>query len=254
MLEARMRLPDLHTLRRRLAREQRLLLLFIAIIALGGGFALLASEMLEGDTSAIDVAVLQLFRLPPDHAQPIGPEWLPRAVRDVTALGSVTVLTFVTVLVVVFLLLRKRSHQALLVALAVAGGRIASVSLKSVIARPRPDVVPHLVEVSSLSFPSGHAMNSAIVYLTLAVLLSRAYAERAIRVFILGTGLTLTILIGMTRVYLGVHYPSDVLGGWMAGACWALAMSGIARTLQRRGQIEPPETLRKKVGAPDAGS
>lgn len=231
-----------------LAREQRLLLLFLAVVGLGGAFGALASEMLEGETVAFDRAITHVFRVAPQFVEPIGSPWLPHAVIDITALGSVSILTLVTVLVFVFLLLSKRPHQALLVAGAIAGGALLSWVLKAIFARPRPEIVPHLVEVSSLSFPSGHATNSAIVYLTLAMLLSRAYTERATRLFILGAAIFLTMIVGISRIYLGVHYPSDVAAGWMAGGCWALAMSALARVLQQRRQIEQPETTKKRAG------
>lgn len=234
--------PNIEILRKFLAQEQRLLLLFLLAVGLMGGFAALAEEVLEGETSAFDHSITWLFRLPPDHVAPIGPPWLTKAIIDITALGSVSVLTLVTLLAIAFLLILKRWRQSLLVAAAIASGALASTLLKAIFARPRPDLVPHLVEVNTLSFPSGHATNSAIVYLTLAILLARTFTERSIRIFILAVAIGLTIAIGITRVFLGVHYPSDVIAGWTAGAAWALLISAIARLLQRRQQIEPPET------------
>ena len=111
---------------------------------------------------------------------------------------------------------------------------------KALFARPRPEVVPHLVEVNSLSFPSGHSLNSAIVYLTLGVLIARSFEERSARVFTIGTAALLVLTIGFTRVYLGVHFPSDVLGGWTVGAAWALVMGMLASVLQRSRKIEQP--------------
>ncbi len=234
--------PDfLKQIRTHLAREQRVLLLFLAIAGLAGSFAAISDEMKEGETAAFDKAVTYLFRVAPDHVDPIGPGWLPGVIIDITALGSVAVLTLVTMLAIAFLLVRGRWRQGLLVAFAISGGALASKALKALFARPRPDLVPHLVDVNTLSFPSGHATNSAIVYLTLAILVARTFTEAWTRAYILFSGILLTIMIGITRVYLGVHYPSDVIAGWTAGGAWALVMSALARILQQKHQIEPPQ-------------
>jgi undecaprenyl-diphosphatase len=148
---------------------------------------------------------------------------------DITALGGVTVLTLMTVMGTAFLLLSRQRAIALFMFLSIAGGWLVSSLLKLGVARPRPDIVPHLVEVSDLSFPSGHAMLSAVTYLTLGALLSRAQPYRSTRIFLIGAAIFLTFIIGFSRVYLGVHYPTDVLGGWCAGATWALACWMIAR-------------------------
>lgn len=204
----------------------------------------LASEMREGDTEAFDKWALLGLRMAGDPATPIGPHWLRVAMIDVTALGGVTVLTLVALLAVAFLLLRARYRQALFTALATGGGALVGQALKTLFARARPEIVPHLVEVNSLSFPSGHSMNSAIVYLTLAVLLARGFEERRLRAFVIGVATLLVLMIGFTRVYLGVHFPSDVLAGWSVGAAWALAMGVLANMLQRQRKIEPPESTR----------
>jgi undecaprenyl-diphosphatase len=153
---------------------------------------------------------------------PIGPGWLTHAVDDITALGGITVLSLMTVLVTVHLLLDRRWPIAIFVFSSVLSGWLASTLLKILVARPRPDIVPHLVEVSDLSFPSGHAMVSAVTYLTLGALLARTQRYRSTRIFVMGTGVFLAVLIGLSRIYLGVHYPTDVFAGWCAGALWAL--------------------------------
>jgi undecaprenyl-diphosphatase len=127
-----------------------------------------------------------------------------------------------------------------LVLIATLGGWGLGLLLKAVFGRPRPSVIPHLVEVQSLSFPSGHAMMSAVVYLTLAALLAQLSAQWAQRVYILAVGLLLTLLVGLSRVYLGVHYPTDVLAGWSAGLAWAILCWLVGRWLQRRGIVEKP--------------
>lgn len=221
-------------------REQRLLIGLGIGAALVAGFIELAGEMMEGETKAFDIAFLEALRIKGDLATPLGPSWLLGSMRDLTALGGVTVLTLVALLAIAFLLMRGRVRQALYTALATGGGAVFGKLLKSLFARERPEVVPHLVEVHSLSFPSGHSMNSAIVYLTLAVMLSRSFEERRTRIFVIGVAALLVLTIGFTRLYLGVHYPTDVLGGWTVGATWALAMGLLATRLQESRKMEQP--------------
>ena len=216
-----------------LRREQRLLALFLGVAALVLAALKLASEMLEGDTLALDRMLLTALRQPGDLGTPIGPAWLPGTMIDITALGGTTNLTLISVLAIAFLLLLGRFRHAIYMAAATGGGAIFGTLLKSLFARARPEVVPHLIEVHSLSFPSGHALNSAIVYLTLAVLIARELELRRMRIFVVGAAALLVLLIGFTRLYLGVHFPSDVLAGWMLGASWALAMGMIADLLHR---------------------
>lgn len=224
-----------------LHREQRFLAIFIAGAALVAGFVKLAGEMREGDTKAFDMTILRALRLPDDPSQLIGPAWFQTAATDITALGGATILTLVSILAVSFLLLRGRFRQAGFTALATGGGAMMSGILKAIFARPRPEVVPHLVEVTSMSFPSGHSLNSAIIYLTLAVMVARTFEDRKSRIFILTVAVLLVLAIGSTRVILGVHFPSDVLGGWTLGAAWALAVGLVASSLQRTHKMEEPD-------------
>jgi len=212
-------------LRRLLSVERALLVTLLLIGAALFAFFRLASEMSEGDTLAFDRAILVGLRTSADPAVPIGPHWLPEAMTDLTAFGSPTGLLLVCLAVIVYLLLTKRLRTALFVFAASAGGMALGSLLKHVYARPRPTLVPHLVDVTSSSFPSGHATDSALVYLTLAALLARTVPARAVRIYIIGLAILLTLLIGCSRVYLGVHYPSDVVAGWALGAAWALACS-----------------------------
>lgn len=213
-----------------LSRYEPLLLVMFA--ALSGGvllFVYLTGEVLEGSTKGFDEAILLALRQPSDLSIPIGPGWLTHAVKDITSLGGTTVLTVMTVLVTIYLVLDRRRAIAIFVLASVLGGWALSAMLKLSVARPRPDIVPHLVEVNDLSFPSGHAMVSAVTYLTLAALISGTRHYRSTRVFVIATGILLTLMIGTSRIYLGVHYPTDVLGGWCAGATWALGCWLIAR-------------------------
>lgn len=205
----------------------------LVLIALAAGglflFLNLAGEVLEGETSAFDEKLLLFLRTVDDPGTPVGPYWLLHAVDDITALGGVTVLSLMTVMILGYLVLARRLHIAIFTFVAVGGGWLLSAALKIGIARPRPDIVPHLVEVSDLSFPSGHAMLSAVTYLTLGALLSRAETSRITRLYTIGVAIFLTLIVGLSRIYLGVHYPTDVLGGWCAGATWALICWLIAR-------------------------
>ncbi|OCJ04518.1 acid phosphatase [Rhizobium sp. AC27/96] len=207
-------------------------LLLVMFAALSGGillFVYLTGEVIEGSTKGFDEAILLALRQPNELSTPIGPGWLTHAVKDITSLGGTTVLTLMTVLVTIYLLLDRRRAIAIFVLASVLGGWALSTMLKLGVARPRPDIVPHLVEVNDLSFPSGHAMVSAVTYLTLAALISGTRRYRSTRLFIVAVGILLTLMIGMSRLYLGVHYPTDVLGGWCAGATWALGCWLIAR-------------------------
>lgn len=182
----------------------------------------LASEIQEREYEDYDRAILLALREPNALHDPIGPHWVEEMGRDLTALGGFTVLTALTIVSVGLMLLMRKTRLALLALVAVSGGMMASNILKQIFARSRPDVVPHGVLVTSASFPSGHAMMAATVYLTLGVLLARTQPKAAIRLYIIGVSTGIAVLVGISRVYLGVHWPTDVLGGWILGAVWAL--------------------------------
>ena len=213
----------------------------VAIIAaLLFGFGKLAGEVLDGDTHSFDERVLRMLRNPADPADLIGPPWLESAVRDITSLGSFSVLTIVTLSVVIYLLIDGKRAAAAFVFFAITGGGILSEMLKHVFARPRPELVAHLVDVHTMSFPSGHAMSSAVTFLTLGALLTRVQSRWRLKIYSFSLAIFLTILIGLSRIYLGVHWPTDVLAGWCAGAAWAMGCWLLATWLQSRGQIETP--------------
>lgn len=220
--------------------DNRVLVLFLALSGVAFALLWLASEVLEGDTFALDRAILRGLRTTANTSVPIGPHWLAYSMIDVTSLGSVTVLTLITVLAVGFLVAVRKHSTAIFVAVAVSSGALLSSGLKVLFFRARPDVVPQLVHVSSASFPSGHAMNSAVVYLTLATLLARSQQGMRVRIYFLGTAIVLTMLVGISRVFLGVHWPSDVVAGWSVGAAWAVMCSLLGKNLQRRHTIEGP--------------
>ncbi len=151
-----------------------------------------------------------------------GPDWLPDAARDVTALGSGTVLTPVVLAVVGLLLVQRHQLTALALAGAALSGSWAVALLKTHVGRARPTIVEHWAVVHNNSFPSGHAASSAVIYLTLAALASQVTPGRAVRAYLIGVAILLTGAIGVSRVYLGVHWPSDVLAGWSFGTLWAI--------------------------------
>jgi undecaprenyl-diphosphatase len=195
-------------------------------------FVQIADAMSEGETRGFDEAVLLALRDPADRARPIGPHWLESAMLDLTSLGGFTIVALITALVMVYLLVIGRRGSAALVVASIAGGTVLSQALKIGFARPRPDLVDHLVTVQTQSFPSGHAMLSAVTYLTLGALLARTEQRRAVRGYIFAVAGLLTLLIGLSRIFLGVHYPTDVLAGWTIGAAWALACWMAARLLR----------------------
>jgi undecaprenyl-diphosphatase len=213
----------------------------LAVLMLGYGFVKLADVVEVGGTQSLDEWVLRSLRRPDDLSVPIGPVWLREAVQDVTALGSPVILLLMLIAVVGFMgMIRQRRMMAFTV-VTTSVGALGSVLLKHLIGRDRPTVVPHLREVASSSFPSGHAMLSAVVFLTLGILLMEIMPSRAVKVYCLFWAMLLTFLVGVSRIYLGVHYPSDVLAGWMAGVAWALACWAIVHYFRRReGTAEKP--------------
>lgn len=204
-----------------------------ALAALLGGFGLIADEVSEGETMRIDQAVLMALRAPGDPTDPIGPAWLEEAARDVTALGSFTVLAILVTVVVLHLFLIGRNRTGWFLTASVIGGTLLSSGLKSLFDRPRPDLTG-VARVFTTSFPSGHATVSAVVYLTLGALLAEMTESRGQKILYLGSAVLLTILVGLSRVYLGVHYPTDVLAGWSIGAGWALACAMLAHLYRQR--------------------
>ena len=218
------------------ARDRTELWLLVGTLALLGIILVilnLAGEVLDGDTLEFDKRMLAALRKADNPAQPIGPAWLEMAAFDITALGGPTVLGMTVAAVVGFLVLQGMYRNAAFVFLASVGGWLLNDLLKEVFARPRPQVVPHLRQVMSLSFPSGHALTSAAIFLTLGALLMRVAQSRLVKFYIMFIAMTTTLLVGATRVYLGVHYPTDVLAGWLIGISWALFCWLLERSLER---------------------
>jgi undecaprenyl-diphosphatase len=247
---AAMELADLTARGRRLVTDvgpREVALLLAALIA-GTSlwlFTEVADEVMEGEARAFDRAILLALRTSADRADPIGPAWFEDAARDVTALGSVAVLTLVTVAAIGYLVMIRRRGAALLLASCVGGGVALSSLLKALFGRPRPDLVAHGADVFTASFPSGHAMLSTVTYLTLAAVLARLQPQHRVKVYLLAVGIVVALLVGASRVYLGVHWPTDVVAGWSLGAAWATGAWGLALALQvrarRRGESQTPD-------------
>jgi undecaprenyl-diphosphatase len=218
--------------------ERNVLVVVILGAAALFAFAKIANEVGQGETRAIDEWLLLSLRTPGNPAVPIGPKRVQELMRDITALGSTGVLTIMVLSVVGFLAMTRKGHAAVLVLVSVVGGTLLSQTMKFAFARPRPDLVPHGAEVYTASFPSGHSMMAAVVYLTLGALLARTQPDRGVKAYIMTIAVTLAAMVGISRVYLGVHWPTDVLAGWSLGGVWALLCWLVMVWLQRRGDVE----------------
>lgn len=209
----------------------RFLALTAAATAFLAFFIKVAEEVVEGDTHAVDRWLLMLLRDAGDATDPLGPVWFEDFVRDITALGSPAVLGLFILITVFFLFLAGQKRLSWFVLAATVSGTLAVTILKEGFDRPRPDLGPGGIYVYTASFPSGHAMVSAVVYLTLGALIAGVVPGVRLKLYVIAVALLLSGLVGLSRVYLGVHWPSDVLAGWAAGAAWALAGGAMAHCL-----------------------
>ena len=200
-----------------------------------GFLALLA----RGEPGAWERALLLQFRDPANPARMLGPRWLPEMLRDITSLGSTVVLGLVVAIVASYLALGRKWADLALVLAATLGGQVVSTTAKLLVARARPDLIPGAPMVFTPSFPSGHALLSAVTYLTLGALLSQIEPRRGMKIFYIGAAVALTFVVGASRVALGVHWPTDVLAGWSVGAAWALLCGALAQRLRARRVLEP---------------
>jgi undecaprenyl-diphosphatase len=232
-----MRRP-LQKLRALIGREPLVFIAALVIVVGVWGFIEILGDVREGDSRKFDERILRAFRHPDDPHRLVGPAWSETAVRDVTALGGAVVMGLVVFGVAGFLLMTRRHHMMWVVLVAAFGAVGINATLKHFVARARPDVVPKLTDVNSRSFPSGHSATSAAVYLTLGGLMAQTVSRRRVKLYFVGLALFVTLLVGLSRVALGVHYPTDVLAGWTIGLIWALLCWMAARYLQRRGAVE----------------
>jgi undecaprenyl-diphosphatase len=197
------------------------------------GFALLVWLVGSGRTEAFDKPGLLFWRTG-DGLVPKGPKFLLEGVRDLTALGGVLLRNLFALAAVAALLFLRLRRKAVLLAATVAGGWLVDVAIKHWVGRPRPEIVPHLTEAGGASFPSGHAFNSAVVYTAIALALATLSARETVRLTIVGAAIVLSLTVAWSRVWLGVHFPSDVLAGWLGGAGWAFLAAAL---LQRPAQL-----------------
>lgn len=196
--------------------------LVLLVLAGVGAFLEIAIEVRENETRQLDESLLLMMREPGNPSEPVGSDRVEEMARDLTALGGLTLLTGVTLVgtgVALFAGLRK---LALLGVVSVVTGTMVMNLLKHGFDRPRPTLVEHHTVVHNASFPSGHSMMAAMVYLTLGILLARTQSRKRVRAFIVVISILITLLVGISRVYLGVHWPTDVVAGWALGGAWAV--------------------------------
>ncbi|PZP55862.1 MAG: phosphoesterase [Micavibrio aeruginosavorus] len=210
------------------------------ICAMIWGFWEIAEDVTEGDTHSIDTSILLMMRDAENREVAWGPVWFAEMMRDISSLGSMFVLSLFTLCSAVYLYMTKHARRAAYLVAAVIAGTILSNSLKLGFDRPRPDLVPHATETLTSSFPSSHSMMSAIVYLILGALLAQAQASRKLKIYFLSIAVFLTLIVGISRIYLGVHWPSDVMAGWLAGLVFACAFWTGERWLLKRAQGDNP--------------
>jgi undecaprenyl-diphosphatase len=192
-------------------------------------FLKLGSEVVEGETQGFDQHILQF-------AQTLRAQYptLAEIMRDLTGLGSVAVLTLFTVITVVYLALFGSKRMAALVAVSMISGTALVSLFKSFFGRARPDLAFAELSASGLSFPSGHASMSAIAFLTIGALLAATRQRARERFYILLVAGLITLLVGLSRIALGVHWATDVIGGWAFGSAWAVVWLQVARTFVKR--------------------
>lgn len=217
----------------RFARAEVAALAALLVVTLGVmTFIEVADDMTEADGQAFDEAVLHWMQ--PAAGDPRGPWWLHEAAADLTSLGGISVLTLFAVIAFAFLLIQRKRLSAALLVIGLTGGVALSEGLKALFERARPPAAFQAVETLNASFPSGHALLSTVFYLTLGVMLTRAFPRKRLKAFVLGSAILIALLIGLTRVYLGAHWASDVIAGWSIGAAWAMALWLVAYAVERR--------------------
>lgn len=228
------------------ARSARWLWPLIVLTALGalGLAGYIVDELTDGDTFRLDSVILLALRDPRDLARPIGPAWLEQSAIDVSALGGFTLLWLLGGAALALMAYTRRRAEAAWLAASLVGASLLNTALKIYLHRPRPQVVPHLAAVANASFPSGHAMISAAIYLTIGAMLAETQRQVAARSFLMMFAGLLVLMIGCSRVYLGVHWPSDVLAGWCFGGVWAVAVFAVNRWLRRRHALQEARTRR----------
>ncbi len=218
-------------------KNLRLISLFCLCLVGFFTFSKLVSEVLEGESRTLDTTILMLLRDPKNSDNLWGPGWFQEMMRDITGLGGIAILTLITIASSAYFLVIRKRGLALYVLCSVGTGMLFSNLLKMHFDRPRPDLVPHGSIIYTASLPSGHALMSAVVYLTLGALLAEAQRSRNLKIYIMSLAALITVLVGISRVYLGVHWPSDVIAGWLAGASWALMFWLVVQYIRTANQL-----------------
>lgn len=217
--------------------ETRTLVALLLLVGLPWLFLEVADEVSEGETAALDRRLLLALRTPGDPSDPAGPRGVEEAMRDITALGGFTVLTLLTIVAALLLIFHGRRREALIFTATVVAAQLSCDLLKGLYDRDRPGLVSHGSYVYSQSFPSGHSAMAAAVFLILATVTASVEPQRRTKALIYGVAISGVVAVGFSRVYLGVHWPTDVLGGWVLGASWALiAWLILAFTRPRAGR------------------
>lgn len=233
------------------AKKELLLLVMPVLLVFGVfGFVSVTDEVVEGEAIHFDEWAILALRDFEQRVSALGAgHFLRDSARDVTSLGSGVVLVIVTCAVAGWLAIRKSWHEVVLLLGSLIGGVTLSLLLKGAFERERPDLVPHYDAVSTYSFPSGHALLSAVVYLTLGAVLSRLFSQRRVKLYFMAVATFLAFAVGVSRVFVGVHYPSDVLAGWCAGAAWASFCWLVTIFLQWHGDVARDAVTRNAPGA-----
>lgn len=205
-------------------------------LAAGFGFLGLALFIASGRSFAFDTSLVLLLRETGDPATPLGPPWLREAMRDLTALGSFVGLGFMTLTASLTLWVANQRRLAIGLVISVLAATLTSTGLKILIGRERPDIVEPVALTFTASFPSGHAFLSAVTLLCIAGFVGLAARRVEITRLCLVLAWIMIILIGFSRIYLGVHWPTDVIAGWCLGIAWsslAVALAGQGMTRGR---------------------
>lgn len=208
-------------------------------IALAVASCLIAWLALSGTSAAVDSAVLVALRHPGNTALGIGPAATPALMRFISVFGSTPWLAALTLAATGYIYITGRRRLALTTFGGVAGVMLLAGILKLTAGRPRPEVVSHLGGFTGPSFPSSHAMLGAAVYALLALALGEYCGNNAVRRFLCWMAAAMAGIIGFSRLYLGVHWPTDVLAGWCMGAAWALGFAALRLRGVRRDDAPP---------------
>ena len=187
--------------------------------------AFIAWSVMRGGTVSFDEAGLFLWRNA--DLSPIGSAHTLEIVRDITSLGGVFLRHLFAIAAILSLIMMGMRRTAWHLTLIVSLGWTANSGLKALFSRPRPDIVPHLMGASGNSFPSGHSFNAAVVYVSIALIFAAMSQRTAVRYLLIASALLLSIMIAWSRVWLGVHWPTDVIAGWLGGVGWAFFMTAI---------------------------